>query len=208
MKDKKLIALLAACVLLAAIAGKLVIDSNNRNNAATTDSSSATEPAKVAGLHEDYTDLPDENVVVQESASNIIERYENGTGIIFLGFKECPWCQELLPLANEAASAEGEKVYYLDIKKARESNSEEYQKLVSILSPHLAKDANGQPRIMVPDVSLVRNGEIVWRHENESVTEEEKTPETYWTEERKTRAIQEFRDQIQVIKKGDQNEGI
>ena len=161
-----------------------------------------------ANLREEYPDLPEENVVVRESAQATIDRLKDGSGMVFLGFKECPWCQKLLPIANEAAAAEGEKVYYLDIKAAREANSSEYLQLVAILSPYLQKDENGQPRISVPDVSIVKDGEIIGRHEMESTSEVAPTPDDYWTKERRERAGQKLRTQLHSLKKEVKNEWI
>lgn len=195
MNDKKLIALLALSVAFAAIAGRIIID--NRPSLVKTNETVTA----AAAIHEEYPNLPENNVVVRESASATIDRFKTGSGIIFLGFKECPWCQKLLPLANETAATQQEKVYYLDIRSLRENNAPEYQQLVSILSPHLEKDENGDPRIYVPDMSIVKNGKIIGRYKMEETEEKEPTPESYWTEERKERAKQNLSKQIEDLRK-------
>lgn len=193
MQDKKLIALLALSVALAAIAGRMIIDSR------TLPTTSTETVVAAAAIHDEYPDLPKDNVIVNESASAIIDRFKTGSGIIFLGFKECPWCQKLLPLANDIAAAKNEKIYYLDIRALRENNAPEYQQLISILSPHLKKDENDTPRIYVPDMSIVKEGEIIGRYEMEETEEKDLTPDSYWTEERKERAKQTLGKQIEDL---------
>jgi thiol-disulfide isomerase/thioredoxin len=193
MQDKKLIALLALSVALAAIAGRMIIDSR------TLPTTSTETVVAAAAIHDEYPDLPKDNVIVNESASAIIDRFKTGSGIIFLGFKECPWCQKLLPLANDIAAAKNEKIYYLDIRALRENNAPEYQQLISILSPHLEKDENDTPRIYVPDMSIVKEGEIIGRYEMEETEEKDLTPDSYWTEERKERAKQTLGKQIEDL---------
>jgi len=150
-------------------------------------------------IHEEYINLPENNRFVKESLEQISERFENGTGAIMLGYAECAWCQKAAPLLNEAAEKENVSIYYLDIRQERDNNSTEYQELVTLLSPYLSKDEAGLPRITTPDISIVENGEIIWRYELEATTENERTPEAYWTEERKKRAIQNFQDQMKNL---------
>ncbi len=120
-----------------------------------------------------------------------------------LGFKECPWCQKAAPLLNEAAELEGVSVYYLDIRQERENNGPNYRELTTILSPYLQKDENGIPKITTPDISFVKNGEIIWRYEIESTIEAERTPDTYWTEARKERALASFREQFKKLQENE-----
>ena len=35
-----------------------------------------------------------ENVFVYKTSEEIIKILENGTGVVYLGFPECPWCME------------------------------------------------------------------------------------------------------------------
>lgn len=151
-------------------------------------------------MHEQYSGLPEDNRFVEEPGSQIIDTFENGTGIILLGFKECPWCQKTVPLLNQAAEAEDLSVHYLDIREERSSNSYLYRELIAILEPYLKKDENGTPTISTPDISYVKDGEIVWRFEMEETTIEELTPDTYWTEERKERALADFRENMQLLR--------
>ena len=96
----------------------------------------------------EYPDVSEYNVFVYKDIDEIIKILEHGTGIVYLGFPECPWCQAYVPKLNEVADVEGlEKVYYYNIYNDRKENTEKYQKIVSILSDHLQYDEEGNKHI-------------------------------------------------------------
>ncbi len=127
----------------------------------------------------------EENVFVYRSKEEIIKILENGTGIVYLGFPECPWCKAYVKILNEVAKEEGvEKIYYYNILEDRKNNTSTYQKIVSILNENLLYDEEGNKRIYVPDVTFVLNGKIIGHDNETSVVKEDITPNDYWTEER------------------------
>lgn len=135
---------------------------------------------------EEYKGVGDDNVFVYRSLDEINTILEHGTGVVYFGFPECPWCQKYIPYVNDVAKATGvDKIYYFNILQDRKDNTERYQKAVSILGDNLLKNSEGKPRIYVPDITVVVNGEIIG-HDNEGslVTEEDGTPDQYWTEQR------------------------
>lgn len=134
----------------------------------------------------EYTDVSEYNVFVYKDIDEIIKILEHGTGIVYLGFPECPWCQAYVPKLNEVADVEGlEKVYYYNIYNDRKENTEKYQKIVSILSDHLQYDEEGNKRIFVPAVIAVSNGKIVGFDDETSLdTLGLDDPKEYWTEDR------------------------
>ena len=133
----------------------------------------------------EYTEVSEDNLFVYTSSKDVIEILETGTGIIFLGFPECPWCQAYAPYLNDVAKEEGlTEIYYLNIRKIREKNTNDYQKIVSLLGDNLLEDEAGNPRIYVPDVTIVKDGVIIGHNNDTSVITEELTPEDYWTEEK------------------------
>ena len=135
---------------------------------------------------------------VYAEPAEILEIIDGGDGVVFLGFPECPWCQQLAPIIQEAAQSENiDKIYYLNIKESRANNDEVYQKLVTKLQDYLPKDDDGNPRISVPDVTAYRGGQIVGRFEQEATNDgEQVTPDTYWTSERKDRAVEQLREMM------------
>ncbi len=160
------------------------------------------QPSDAARFKAAYSRVADDNRFVFASAGEVLEKFESGSGLIFLGFQQCPWCQQLAPLVDEAAKAEGlDKIYYLDIRHARETNDDTYKKLVEKLKPHLRTDENGQPRVYVPDVTALKDGHIVGHFLQETTVDGEKaTADTYWTEERRARAVEQLRQMIRAMR--------
>lgn len=194
--NNKTIAIIVAIFLLVGVGAVWISQSTDQPQ------ESSQSVSESVAFHEEYPGVSEDNRFVYSTGDEVLELFENGTGMVFLGFKECPWCQGLAPRVDEAAKAEDiEKIHYLDIRQARAQNDEIYQQLVDILEPYLAKDENGQPHIFVPDVSVVRNGEIIDRYEQEPADEgEQVTVDTYWTDERSARAVELLRTMLRETK--------
>lgn len=160
------------------------------------------QPSDAARFKAAYSRVANDNRFVFASADEVLEKFESGSGLIFLGFQQCPWCQQLAPLVDDAAKAEGlDKIYYLDIRHARETNDATYKKLVEKLKPHLRTDENGQPRVYVPDVTALKDGHIVGHFLQETTADGEKvTADTYWTRERRARAVEQLRKMIRAMR--------
>jgi len=133
----------------------------------------------------EYTKVNEYNYFVYRDSKEIIKILENGTGVVYLGFPECKWCQAYVPILNEVADIEGlEKIYYYDILEARKNNTEDYQKMVEILSDYLQYDSEGNKRIYVPTVVFINKGEIIGFDDETSYdTLGFEEPADYWTEE-------------------------
>ena len=147
----------------------------------------------------EYTNAAEDNRFVYATNEEILSKFSDGTSVVFLGFPQCPWCQAIVPMLDEAAKAEGiDKIYYLNVREARANNDETYQALVENLRDYLQEDEDGNPRIFVPDVTILRDGEIVGRYIQES-DENARTPAEYWTEARRVKAIADLREMMQKI---------
>lgn len=129
------------------------------------------------------------NAVKYADADEIIDVLDNGTGIIYLGYPECPWCRNAVPVLLEAASELNVKdVHYMNLKDERDTievmedgtlkttkeGTEGYKKLLkrldAVLDEYVLEDLNGnevktgEKRIYVPLVLFVREGKIVGVH--------------------------------------------
>lgn len=133
---------------------------------------------------EEYTQVGEDNVFVYRSIDEIIKIMKNGTGVVYLGFPECPWCQSYVKYLNEVAKDVGiEEIYYFDILEERQNNTEEYQEVVKLLGDNLEYDDEGNHRVYVPNVSFHVNGKIVGNDlETAYDTKGFDSPEDYWTE--------------------------
>ena len=138
-----------------------------------------------------------ENVFVYKTSEEIIKILENGTGVVYLGFPECPWCMEYVKHLNESAKENNvSKIYYKNILNERKENTQEYQKMVELLKDYLQYDEEGNKRIYVPAVIVVNNGVIVgFDDETAWDTKGFQTPNEYWKE----RDLDEFKTKLKVM---------
>lgn len=125
------------------------------------------------------------NVFVYRNLDEINKILENGTGVVYLGFPECPWCKGYIPYLNEVAINEHlDKIYYFNILNDRKNNTSGYKKTVQLLNDYLKYDNEGNKRIYVPAVIAVNNGKIVGFDDESSFdTKGYETPEEYWKNE-------------------------
>ena len=62
------------------------------------------------------------NPIKYSNYDEIIDVIKNKTGIIYLGFPECPWCRNAVPVLLEAARDNNiDTIYYLNILNERDS---------------------------------------------------------------------------------------
>lgn len=116
-----------------------------------------------------------DNVYEKISAKNAVYLIENGTGIIYIGYPKCPWCQKLVPILNEIAKEDEVKnIYYIDNfynmrpdKNENPKNVKEYNKLVDLLGDKIVEMKSEEAEfniIRVPLVLFIKNGKIVDYH--------------------------------------------
>lgn len=133
----------------------------------------------------EYDTVTSDNVFVYKDIDEIIKILEHGTGVVYLGFPECPWCRAYVVYLNEVAKENDvEQIYYYNILEARKNNTDEYEKIVNILSDYLQYDDEGNKRVYVPAVIGVNDGEIVsFDDETAWDTKGYETPKEYWDNE-------------------------
>lgn len=130
----------------------------------------------------EYKDVSKNNKFIYKTDEEIIKILKHGTGVVFLGFPECKWCQKYVTFIDEVSkTTEIEKINYLNIKNIREKNTKEYQEIVSILDSYLSYDEDGNKRIYVPCVISVLDGKIVGFDDESSLdTKGFDNPDDYW----------------------------
>ena len=162
-------------IIILALIGGLVFYLINKENKETDAEQFALE----------YTEVGEDNVFIYKTAEEVIKLMQHGTGVVYLGFPECPWCQAYVKYLNEVAKEVGiDKIYYYNILEDRKNNTDEYQKIVALLKENLEYDNEGNPRIYVPNVSFHVEGKIIGNDlETAYDTKGYEKPEEYWTEE-------------------------
>ena len=161
-------------VILVLVIGTIILVLNNK-----------VESDNVRFANE-YKSVPRDNVFVYKDIDEIIKIMEHGTGIVYLGFPECPWCRAYVNYLNEVAVEEGiDEIYYFNILEDRKNNTKEYQKIVSILGDNLQYDEEGNYRIYVPNVSFHIKGEVIGNdYETSYDTMGYDNPEEYWSDDK------------------------
>lgn len=128
-------------------------------------------------------EIPEENQIKYSNYKEVVEILKSGTGIIYLGFPECPWCRNAVPVLLDAANETGvDTIYYFNALSIRDKKhldedgnivvddkgTEEYKKLVEILYDYLGEyeglNDSSIKRIYFPTVIFVKNGDIKGLH--------------------------------------------
>lgn len=158
----------------------------------------------------------EDNVMKYSNYNEIMNILESGTGVIYFGFPECPWCRNAVPELLEAAKETGlESIYYFsdmsfrDQRKLDEAGNvviekegtEEYYNLINKLSDYLGpyKDLNDEKikRLYVPTVIFVKDGNIVGVHIG---TIESQTDPSILLNDKQSNELQEiYKDYIKEI---------
>ena len=87
------------------------------------------------------------------------------SGIILFAFPECPWCQKAIPELTQAATTNDvDQILYFNITEIRANDTPEYQEIVGYLANYLESGEDGQPRIFVPHVFFIKNGQVQNHH--------------------------------------------
>lgn len=181
MKDKKII-LTSTCALIALliVGGFLVFNKPDKR-----EEKKPTPTADAIKFKGEYTKVSDDNVFVYRDMEEIIKILENGRGIVYLGFPECPWCQAYVPYLNDVAKEVGiSKIYYYNILNDRKEETDNYKKILELLGEYVEYNDEGNKRIYAPTVIFVDNGKILGMDsETAKDTKGFEKPEDYWTDE-------------------------
>lgn len=124
-------------------------------------------------------DIMEDNNIKYATVNEIIELLENGTGVIYFGFPECPWCRNAVPvLIKTALEYDIDPIYYYNAYSIRDTKhlengtivtdkegTEEYNKILELLgnkaSIYEGLENEEIKRLYFPTVVFVKNGEIV-----------------------------------------------
>lgn len=105
--------------------------------------------------------IPFDNRMNYLNTKELDEFLKNGTGILYFGYSTCPWCRNVVPILIDAARDSSiYTINYVDIHKVDIDKIN----LVEKLKDYLSEDENGNKRFAVPDVYVIKNGEILDNH--------------------------------------------
>ena len=118
-------------------------------------------------------EIPASNPFKYLTTEETINFLEEGTGIIYFGMPECPYCRSTIePLLELAKENKIEVINYYNPVEIRQENSEEYQKIIELLHDFLKTDKVNQGEedvdfnpelkiLLVPDVYFINKGQVI-----------------------------------------------
>ena len=133
-----------------------------------------TSSVPVTGSRSDmsgYEGITEENNVFYDLTVREMADYmgENRTFAVYLGFKDCSWCREAVPLINRAASEAGMEVGYIDTRKdpswKKNTDIADYDLLIEKLGEYIEFDTEGTRHLYTPDLYIIQNGRVIAHHE-------------------------------------------
>ena len=178
MKNKGIIITMGIIiVILIAIIIFLLVGNKNEEQTVKSDAEKFSE---------EYTLVDKDNKFRYAAIDEVIDTLEDGTGVVYLGFPECKWCQQYTVYLNELAKDRNiPEIMYYNIREDRQYNTKNYQTIVNILKDYLPEDEEGNPRVYVPAVIFMSNGKILgFDDETAYDTKGYDEPSEYWTKER------------------------
>ena len=178
MKNKGIIITMGIIiVILVAIIIFLLVGNKNEEQTVKSDAEKFSE---------EYTLVDKDNKFRYAAIDEVIDTLEDGTGVVYLGFPECKWCQQYTVYLNELAKDRNiPEIMYYNIREDRQGNTKNYQTIVNILKDYLPEDEEGNPRVYVPAVIFMSNGKILgFDDETAYDTKGYDEPSEYWTKER------------------------
>lgn len=162
--------------------------------------------------------IDEDNGMVYTTYDELHKLLTEGTGVIYFGYPECPWCRNAVPMLLQAASNKGlDNIYYFNAKEIRDvklldedgnivtekEGTKEYYELLNILGDHLGEyeglNDDSIKRLYFPTVVFVRDGKVVGSHIN--TLESQTDPRVPLTEKQKEELVNIYMDGIGKVLK-------
>lgn len=181
---KKKIILGITFIILLCVIVLVYVKVNNKDENIVKDSIKFKEEyEKLNDTVKPKVSLNDDNPFVYADSKKVIETLKSGTGLIYFGFSNCPWCRNAV---NVLQYVNTDEILYFDVKDKRDTYEvidgvlkktkdaedgyyEILELLDDILEDYEIEDDSttykvGEKRIYVPLVVGVLNGKIVGYH--------------------------------------------
>lgn len=88
---------------------------------------------------------------------------EEKTGIVYIGFQECEWCQRAVPVLAEMSEETKTTIYYLNLDN-EDLTSNSYKQFKALFSEQLSTDNDGEKVLLTPLVLAIKDGKVVDSH--------------------------------------------
>lgn len=179
---KKIKILLIICI---AIIGALMIYDKFKDN--------SIEDIQIDKFLKEYTLIDENHAFEIINVDETINTLNNKTGIIYFCNSGSIWCQHYTKILDDIIVENNiEKVYYVDIKEERSMHTNKYQKIITKLYDYLDVDDTGSKRLNMPNLTFVKDGNIIANDKTTSIISADITPDEYWNAKNKY----EFKNKI------------
>jgi predicted bacteriocin transport accessory protein len=119
--------------------------------------------------------------MTEMSFQDAIDFFKEGkSGVLYFGFPDCPWCQEAIPVLEEAA--QGKEIYYVrtrDDDRELLYTQEQKEEIIPYIQDYMSDNDEGVLTLYVPLVVNVQEGKAVAGHvgtvDDHDATEREMT---------------------------------
>ena len=165
------------------------VDSDTKNIVTNEEIRFKEEYEKLNGVYNEKNNSYYMNVNILENsnvkyqnASEIIDILKNGTGVIYFGFPECPWCRNLVSVLVNTLNEYTVPFYYYNAYEIRDNKhldengnviidkdgTKEYYEIVDILNDYLGEyeglNDSSIKRLYFPTLVFVKDGKILYVH--------------------------------------------
>ena len=147
----------------------------------------------------EYTLLTENKNFKYSTIDEVIDIFNNKTGVILFCTPTSEWCQNYVYYLNEAVKGTDTVINYLNLKEYREVNTVKYQKILELLDSFVYMDDSGTKKIFMPDLSFVKDGVIVAHNNDTSLVNSELTTKDYYTNEKINEFISEIKNDITLM---------
>lgn len=166
--------------------------------------------------------IPEKNGIEYISGKKVIEVLSEGTGVIYFGFPECPWCRNMIVPFLEVMAEQEETVYYYNAYSIRDDKdldedgnivtykegTETYYKILELLGDkaetYEGLNDESIKRLYFPTVVFIKNGRIVDMHV--STVESQKDPYKKLSDNQKTKLKEIYKNGLDKIHTSDNGE--
>lgn len=197
-KDKKKYLIRGIILLLIGIIGLVftIYNFSHKDNNPFENSKELTDSVKFKKEYEDLNnkknskgneyikvEISKDNPIKYVTFEELMDVLNEGSGIIYFGFPECPWCRNALPVLLDAAKEENiNEIYYFNAHDMRDEKSlddsgqvittkegtDEYKKILEKLNDNLdiyeGLNDDSIKRLYFPNVFFILNGKVVGNH--------------------------------------------
>ena len=165
----------------------------------TNDAKPACDPTEdcQTSSNQDYT-----KNFTEISMDQALDLFKNGeSGIVFFGFKDCPWCKEAAPSLEKVAKEQDKEIYYVKTRSDEDHellyDDSQREELSQYIGQWMDENEDEENKLWlyVPLVIHIKNGTATGGHEG--TIEGHDAKERKMNEEEKEELMEIYSDLIQ-----------